>query len=234
MICAEKNSYFSSLLSQTSNWDIDGIIKLARRLLEPFDGLKGLEPSEDVSMLEYIGIELPYKIGCYKSIISRLYENNGMACDELSINAFNDYCGVDVISFIYGLISRGYDLENIKSVRLFHNNKESLQRALLLCKLLFPPLKVKACNSDINVIKNDTRCDSLLTINLFPHTLKIRKDIHKVIAKLIIKSHLIYSHSIFLENIDYADNVTSADCRYYWQDLNNVVHLHNSKNLNNL
>ena len=43
---------------------------------------------------------------------------------------------------------------------------------------------------------------------------------HKVIAKLIIRYFLIYSHSIFLENIDYTDlNVTSADCRYYyyWQ-----------------
>lgn len=220
MIYTEKNTYFSSLLSQTSNWDINGIIKLAKRLLEPFDGLKGLEPSGDVSMLEHIGTELPYKIGCYKSIISSLYENNGMACDELSINAFNDYCGVDVISFIHGLISKGYDLKNIKSVRLFYNNNESLQRALLLCKSLFPFLKVEAFNSDTNNIANNTKCDSLLTINLFPHTLKIRKDMHKVIAKLIIKSHLIYSHSIFLENIDYTDNVTSADCRYYWQDLN--------------
>ena len=187
----EKNTYFSSLLSQTSNWDINGIIKLAKRLLEPFDGLKGLEPSGDVSMLEHIGTELPYKIGCYKSIISSLYENNGMDCDELSINAFNDYCGVDVISFIHGLISKGYDLKNIKSVRLFYNNNESLQRALLLCKSLFPSLKVEAFNSDTNNIANNTKCDSLLTINLFPHTLKIRKDVHKVIAKLIIKSYFI-------------------------------------------
>ena len=76
MINKEQNTYFSSLLSQKIKWDIDAIIALVNRLLEPFEGLDDLEPSEDVSMLEHIGIELSYKIGCYKAIIDRLYENN--------------------------------------------------------------------------------------------------------------------------------------------------------------
>lgn len=220
MICIEKNTYFSSLLSQAASWDIDGIIKIVRRLLEPFDGLNDLESSEDVSMLKYIGTELSYKMSCYKSIISRLYENNGMECSEISVNSFNDYCGVDIISLIQGLISKGYKLDNIKSIRLFYENGKSLQRALLLCKSLFPTLKVEAYDTCIADIKNETTCDSILTINLFPHTLKTNKDTQIVIANLIIKSHLLYSHSIFLENIDYVDNITSVDCMYYWQDLN--------------
>lgn len=220
MISAEKNTYFSSLLSQKNSWDIDNVIKLVKRLLEPFDGLNGLEPSEDVSMLEHISGELSYKMGCNKSIINRLYENNGMECSELSINSFNDYCGVNAITFIHVLISKGYEFGNIKSVRLFHNNRKSLQRALLLCESIFPTLKIEAFDTSIAGIKDETICDSLLTVNLFPHTLKLSKDIQKVIAKLIIKSHLIYSHSIFLENIDCADNITSVDCNYYWQDLN--------------
>lgn len=220
MIYTEKNTYFSSLLSQANSWDINEIIKLVKKLLNPFDGLNELEQSEDVSMLKYIAIDLPYKIDCYKSIINRLYENNGMECGELSINSFNDYCGIDIIAFIHGLYSSGYKLENIKSIRLFYNKSESLQRALLLCKLLFPDIKVKAFNKSIEDIIDETTCDSLLTINLFPHTLKINKNIKKTIANLITKSHLIYSHSIFLENIDYSDNITSIDCSFYWQDLN--------------
>lgn len=220
MINKEQNTYFSSLLSQKKKWDIDAIIALVNRLLEPFEGLDDLEPSEDVSMLEYIGIELSYKIGCYKAIIDRLYENNGMECSELSINSFNDYCGVDIISFIYMLISKGYELDNIKSVRLFHQNRKSLQRALLLCKSIFPTIKIEAFDLSITGVKDETICDSILTVNLFPHTLKLNKGIQKVIAKLIIKSHLIYSHSVFLENIDFADNITTVDCNYYWQDVN--------------
>ena len=193
MINKEQNTYFSSLLSQKIKWDIDAIIALVNRLLEPFEGLDDLEPSEDVSMLEHIGIELSYKIGCYKAIIDRLYENNGMECSELSINSFNDYCGVDIISFIYMLISKGYELDNIKSVRLFHHNRKSLQRALLLCESIFPTIKIDAFDISITGVKDETICDSILTVNLFPHTLKLNKGIQKVIAKLIIKSHLIYS-----------------------------------------
>lgn len=220
MVCTEQNTYFSSLLSQANSWEIDGIIDIVALLLKPFENLTSLESCDDISMLQHIKKDLPYKIDCYQLIINRLNEGQGMECDEVSINSFNDYCGLDTISFIHGLISTGYRINRVKAIRLFHNDNKSLQRALLLCKSLFPSLKVEAYNLRIEDILNETRCDALLTINLFPHTLRITKNIHEIIAKLIIKSRLIYSHSIFFENINYIDGVTLSDCEYYWEDLN--------------
>ena len=68
MIKVEKNTLFSSLLSQKQVWDVQQIIELADSILAPFKSLKifDLEFSKDVTMLLDIVDILPYKLSCYK------------------------------------------------------------------------------------------------------------------------------------------------------------------------
>lgn len=223
-ITSERNTYFSSLVSQKEDWTIEEILCISKNLLIPFKYLKeeNLEPSTQVSMLYDMVNLLPCKLEYYKSIINEIYRNKGIDCNDLIINVFNADCGIDSIAFINGLISKGYKLEHIKTIRLFSSDKEKLKRAVLLHKKLYPLIPLKAYNMDIKDIENECICNSLLTINLFLHTFNLAKDIYKEISRIIIRSHYIYSHSIFLENITHKrmPQVSDIDCRFYWEDLN--------------
>lgn len=223
-IDSEKNTYFSSLISQKAHWTIDEILSISKELLTPFKGLKeeSIEPSIEVSMLYDIVYLLPYKLKCYKSVVDILYENRGMACDDLTINVFNADCGIDSIAFVGALINKGYKIEDIKTLRLFSSNEVKLKRAILLHKKLYTSIQLEAYNMDIKEIGNECMCSSLFTINLFAHTFNLAEDIHKEISRIIIGSHYIYSHSIFFENIssNRMPQVSGIDCNFYWQDLN--------------
>ncbi len=223
-IVSERNTYFSSLISQKAHWTVEEILGISKELLTPFKSLKedSIEPSTEVSMLYDIVYLLPYKLKCYKSVVNALYENKGMACDDLTLNVFNADCGIDSIAFVNALINKGYKIENIKSIRLFSSNEVKLKRAILLHKKLYTSIPLEAHNMDIKEIRNECMCSSLFTINLFAHTFNLAKDIHKEISRIIIGSHYIYSHSIFLENISSSrmPQVSSIDCSFYWQDLN--------------
>lgn len=223
-IVSEKNTYFSSLISQKAHWTVEEILSTSKDLLTPFKSLKKdcIEPSTEVSMLYDIVYLLPYKLKCYKSVVNALYENKGMACDDLTINVFNADCGIDSIAFVDALINKGYKIENIKTLRLFSSDKVKLKRAILLHKKLYTSIPLEAYNMDIKEISNECKCSSLFTINLFPHTFNLGKDIHKEISRIIIGSHYIYSHSIFFENIssNRMPQVSGLDCNFYWQDLN--------------
>ncbi len=224
MMYTEKNTYFSSLLSQKTLWTVEEIQSISKDLLIPFKSLKedSIEPSIEVSMLYDIVYLFPYKLKCYKSVVNALYENNGMACDDLTINVFNADCGIDSIAFVDALLYRGYKIEEIKIIRLFSSNEIKLKRAILLHKKLYASINIEAYNIDIKEISNESMCSSLFTINLFAHTFNLAKDIHKKISRIIIGSHYIYSHSIFLENIssNRLPQVSDIDCSFYWQDLN--------------
>lgn len=223
-IVSERNTYFSSLISQKAHWTVEEILSISKDLLTPFKSLKEdcIEPSTEVSMLYDIVYLLPYKLKCYKSVVNVLYENKGMACDDLTINVFNADCGIDSIAFVDALINKGYKIENIKTLRLFSSDKVKLKRAILLHKKLYTSIPLEAYNMDIKEISNECKCSSLFTINLFPHTFNLGKDIHKEISRIIIGSHYIYSHSIFFENIssNRMPQVSGLDCNFYWQDLN--------------
>lgn len=221
---SERNTYFSSLISQKAHWTVEEILGISKELLTPFRSLKedNIEPSTEVSMLYDIVYLLPYKLKCYKSVVNALYENRGMACDDLTINVFNADCGIDSIAFVNALLNRGYKIEDIKVIRLFSSNEVKLKRAILLHKKLYTSIPIEAYNMDIKEISNECMCSSLFTINLFAHTFNLAKDIHKEISRIIIGSHYIYSHSIFFENIssNRMPQVSSIDCNFYWQDLN--------------
>ena len=221
-IVSEKNTYFSSLISQKQYWTIEEILSISKDLLSPFKNLKenNIEPSIEVSMLYDTVYLLPYKLECYKSVVNALYKNMGMAF--LTINVFNADCGIDSIAFINALITKGYKIEDIKTVRLFSSSKEKLKRAVLLHKKLYASIPLEAYNMDIKEINDECRCNSLFTINLFAHTFNLAKDVHKEISRIIIGSHYIYSHSIFFENIssNRMPQVSDFDCNFYWQDLN--------------
>lgn len=223
-IVSERNTYFSSLISQKNYWTAEEILSLSKDLLTPFKGLKevDIEPSIEVSMLYDIVYLLPYKLECYKSVVNALYENRGMACDDLTINVFNADCGIDSIAFVSALINKGYKIEDIKTIRLFSSNEEKLKRAVLLHKKEYASIPLEAYNMDIKEISDECMCNSLFTINLFAHTFNLAKDIHKEISRIIIGSHYIYSHSIFFENIssNRMPQVSDLDCNFYWQDLN--------------
>ena len=223
-IVSEKNTYFSSLISQKTYWTIEEILSISKGLLAPFKNLKedNIEPSIEVSMLYDTVYLLPYKLECYKSVVNALYKNMGMACEDLTINVFNADCGIDSIAFVNALITKGYKIEDIKTVRLFSSNKEKLKRAVLLHKKLYASIPLEAYNMCIKEINDECRCNSLFTINLFAHTFNLAKDIHKEISRIIIGSHYIYSHSIFFENIssNRMPQVSDLDCNFYWQDLN--------------
>lgn len=223
-VVSERNTYFSSLISQKAHWTVEEILSISKDLLIPFKSLKEdcIEPSTEVSMLYDIVYLLPYKLKCYKSVVNALYENKGMACDDLTINVFNADCGIDSIAFVDALINKGYKIENIKTLRLFSSDKVKLKRAILLHKKLYTSIPLEAYNMDIKEISNECKCSSLFTINLFPHTFNLGKDIHKEISRIIIGSHYIYSHSIFFENIssNRMPQVSGLDCNFYWQDLN--------------
>lgn len=223
-IVSEKNTYFSSLISQKQYWTIEEILSISKDLLSPFKNLKenNIEPSIEVSMLYDTVYLLPYKLECYKSVVNALYKNMGMACEDLTINVFNADCGIDSIAFINALITKGYKIEDIKTVRLFSSSKEKLKRAVLLHKKLYASIPLEAYNMDIKEINDECRCNSLFTINLFAHTFNLAKDVHKEISRIIIGSHYIYSHSIFFENIssNRMPQVSDFDCNFYWQDLN--------------
>ena len=223
-IVSEKNTYFSSLISQKAHWTVEEILSICKDLLTPFKSLKedSIEPSTEVSMLYDIVYLLPYKLKCYKSVVNALYENRGMACDDLTINVFNADCGIDSIAFVDALINKGYKIENIKTLRLFSSDKVKLKRAILLHKKLQTSIPLEAYNMNIKEISNECKCSSLFTINLFPHSFNLGKDIHKEISRIIIGSHYIYSHSIFFENIssNRMPQVSGFDCNFYWQDLN--------------
>ncbi|MBD9006191.1 MAG: sel1 repeat family protein [Porphyromonadaceae bacterium] len=223
-IVSERNTYFSSLLSQKAHWTVEEILSTSKDLLIPFKGLKedNIESSTEVSMLYDIVYLLPYKLKCYKSVVNALYKNNGMACDDLTINVFNADCGIDSIVFVDSLINKGYEIKDIKVLRLFSSDEVKLKRAILLHKKLYPSIPLEAYNMDIKEISNECKCNSLFTINIFPHTFNLGKDIHKEISRIIIGSHYIYSHSIFFENIssNRMPQVSGLDCSFYWQDLN--------------
>ena len=104
-IHSERNTYFSSLISQKAHWTVEEILNLSKDLLTPFKSLKedSLEPSIEVSMLHDIEFLLSYKLKCYKSVANALYENKGMACNDLTINVFNADCGIDSIAFVDAL-----------------------------------------------------------------------------------------------------------------------------------
>lgn len=223
-IVSERNTYFSSLISQKTHWTVEGILDISKELLTPFKSIKedSIEPSIEVSMLYDIVYLLPYKLECYKSVVNALYKNRGMACDDLTINVFNADCGIDSIAFVNALINKGYKIEDIKTIRLFSSNEVKLKRAILLHKKLYTSIPLEAYNMNIKEINNECMCSSLFTINLFAHTFNLAKDIHKEISRIIIGSHYIYSHSIFFENIssNRMPQVSSIDCNFYWQDLN--------------
>lgn len=223
MIKAEKNTLFSSLLSQKKVWETQQIIDLAESILAPFKNLdlSELERSKDVSMLMDIINILPYKLSCYKYIVNDLYKDGGMACDNLVLNVFNSDCGLDSISFLSNLISKGYKTENIKQVRLFCENEEALKRSILIHNYLFPSINVTPYLLSIKQIKSECICNSLLTINIFPHTFNQSNNTATEIGELLIRSHQIYSHSIFFEFVDSdkVQSIPSLDCSYYWLDL---------------
>lgn len=223
-IHSERNTYFSSLISQKAHWTVEEILNLSKDLLTPFKSLKedSLEPSIEVSMLHDIEFLLSYKLKCYKSVANALYENKGMACNDLTINVFNADCGIDSIAFVDALINKGYKIEDIKTIRLFSSSEVKLKRAILLHKKLYSSIPIEAYNLDIKEIIDECKCSSLFTINIFPHTFNLGKAIHKEISRIIIGSHYIYSHSIFFENIssNKMPQVSTLDCNFYWQDLN--------------
>lgn len=78
-IISERNTYFSSLISQKAHWTVEEILSISKDLLTPFKSLKedSIEPSTEVSMLYDIVYLLPYKLKCYKSVVNALYENKG-------------------------------------------------------------------------------------------------------------------------------------------------------------
>lgn len=221
---SERNTYFSSLISQKAHWTVEEILSFSKDLLTPFKSLKedSIEPSTEVSMLYDMVYLLPYKLKCYKSVVNALYKSKGMACDDLTINVFNADCGIDSIAFVDALINKGYKIENIKTIRLFSSNEVKLKRAILLHNKLYPSISIEAYNLDIKEINNECKCSSLFTINIFPHTFNLANNIHKEISRIIISSHYIYSHSIFFENISSKrmPQVSGLDCKFYWQDLN--------------
>ncbi len=223
MIVSEKGTLFSSLLSQRKVWTIQQILDLAEYLVAPFSGLSlsELEPSNEVLMLMDIVNILPYKLSLYKCIVDDIYRDNGMSCDELDINVFNAECGLDSIAFLAALKNKGYNFDDIKRIRLFSTNIEALKRALLLHNYLFPGLNVISFDLDLNLITNESKCDSLLTINLFPSTYSSQKNVAASIGELLINSHQLYSHSIFFEFVDTEDvnSIPSLDCSYFWHDL---------------
>lgn len=62
-IVSERNTYFSSLLSQKAHWTVEEILSTSKDLLIPFKGLKedNIESSTEVSMLYdivYLQLEL--------------------------------------------------------------------------------------------------------------------------------------------------------------------------------
>ena len=73
-IVSERNTYFSSLLSQKAHWTVEEILSTSKDLLIPFKGLKedNIESSTEVSMLYDIVYLLPYKLKCYKSVVNAL------------------------------------------------------------------------------------------------------------------------------------------------------------------
>lgn len=190
-IHSERNTYFSSLISQKAHWTVEEILNLSKDLLTPFKSLKedSLEPSIEVSMLHDIEFLLSYKLKCYKSVANALYENKGMACNDLTINVFNADCGIDSIAFVDALINKGYKIEDIKTIRLFSSSEVKLKRAILLHKKLYSSIPIEAYNLDIKEIIDECKCSSLFTINIFPHTFNLGKAIHKEISRIIIGSH---------------------------------------------
>lgn len=65
-IFSEKNTYFSSLVSQKTYWTIEEILSISKDLLVPFKSLRegDIEPSIEVSMLYDTVYLLPYKLEC--------------------------------------------------------------------------------------------------------------------------------------------------------------------------
>lgn len=222
MINIDNNSYISAILSQKSIWTTDEIIEQFNKLLAPFAAIDSIaELSTDVTFLHRVVDELPYKLSSYKYIVDNLYKENGMACNELSINVFNADFGIDLIAFLSKLIDKGYAEDDIKSIRLFSEDKERLSKALLLSHAIFPELNVTAHDLSIKDVNKECACDSILTVNIFPHTFHLGNKQYNDISKLLIKSHFIYSHSIFYEFVDTEDDnsVPLIDCDYYWDDL---------------
>lgn len=223
MIVSENGTLFSALLSQRKVWTIQQVLDLAEYLVAPFSGLSisELEPSNEVSMLMDIVSILPYKLSLYKCIVDDIYKDNGMSCDELDINVFNAECGLDSIAFLAALKDKGYNFDDIKTIRLFSTYSEALKRALMLHNYLFPNINIVSFDLDLSSVKNESKCDALLTINLFPSTYSAHKNVAASIGDLLINSHQLYSHSIFFEFVDTEDvkSISSLDCSYYWQDL---------------
>jgi hypothetical protein len=228
MVSSEKNTYFSSILSQKKDWTIEEIIDLTNNLLTPFSSLdfSSLEPSDDVLMLRMISKLLPYKLRLYATIVSQLMDEGKMECPEFSVNVFNADTIVDSIALIYSLVVRGYKIDRIKSVRIFGTKGKVLSRTILLYNCLFSGLNVTGYDLGLADIKKEAVCDSLLTINLFPNTFSISENDHKQISSLIKKQHLLYSHTIFVETelmSPFIKGVSHDDnCSLYWRDLNKL------------
>lgn len=223
-IAPESNTYFASLLSQKYKWEVHEIVDLCLSLLEPFNGLdiSKLDKSSEVEMLMEYAKFLECKNAYYKGIVEKIVSDNGFKNDEIAINVFNCEAGTDVLSLLKNISTKNGTISKIKSVKLFGSKKSYLQRAKLLLNMTFPSVNVQAyCTTTFNEIENECKCDAIYTINLFVNTLSLADNIHKAISELIIKSHYIYSHNIFVETIDSENrnDISELECKYYWETL---------------
>lgn len=223
IISTETNTYFASILSQKDKWSVTEIEDLCLSLLEPFKGLdiSKLDKSNDVEMLLEYAKYLECKNAYYKGIVDKIASDKCLNNDEIAINIFNSEAGTDALALLSNIAAKGYFISKIKSVKLFGRNHYYLRRALLLLNKLFPLVKVEAYYASVYEIENECKCDSIYTINLFVNTLTLADNIHKRISELLIKSHYIYSHNIFVETLDSANRseIPELDCKYYWQSL---------------
>ena len=154
-----------------------------------------------------------------KKIIQEIEKHDGLKCYELTVNSFCDYNGLHTIAFLEILNNKGYKLDSIKLVRLFSEIPEDLQTTLSFCRSYFPHIRFESYNLDICDINDEINCNSLLTINLFPNTLKKGQEVWVAISDRIVNSHLLYSHSIFFEDVNRTRGNDTIDCYFYWKEL---------------
>ena len=195
-------------------------LRLSKDLFELLNNIKELPIEYQFLNNDYE--ELVERKKCITIIAEKLFANNLLNCEEVSIVDYGCGRGLASICLLGWLRNVNYDLGKIKYVKLVDKDKSVLNQALTLFATFFPSINVITYEQDISNKNFFIECDSILTINLFSHILS-DISLYDKLKRLILKSHSLFVHNIVLEEVSsksYPDRIKS----YYFSYVVNNIH----------
>lgn len=221
----ERDTAYSSILFQKDYIKLEDLNEIADELLKPFSDIDNEDSLPRVFLLhKEIVSELNDRIKSISKIADILKNNHILDCDEITIVDYGCGQGFASLALLSWFLEKKENLNSVKQVILVDKDKDALKRALLHYSVLFPKIDVIAYKQDLFDENFYIECKSVMTINLFSHILECDFRLLENIKHLILKSHNILMHNIFLEKISsfyFRDRIKSYYFNYVLYSINN-------------